>query len=243
MKATSTILSVAFALAASFLAAEAQAKGGHVGGHSSSGNRSMNVSQSHSNGSMNKTSLHTTNLTQGHKPNTGGQKLGNKNFTKTSFEKGGKGSKKGWPGKNWWNCGGFCCGGFCWGGWWYDGCDDCDCCEPWYYNPCYNVCGDYYTSDFAVAAAPARIVRIANPAETQSTLGFAIDGQPYSLEAGKVQNVELSDTAVIEFDRGSGDDTGRYTLSPGEYQFGATPKGWELFRAGDESETESVAAN
>ena len=88
-----------------------------------------------------------------------------------------------------------------------------------------------------------RTVSIVNPADTQTTLAFAVNGQTYSLEAGKTQDLELNENMVIEFDRGSGNDTGRYSLSEGVYRFGSTPKGWELFRSNDAPLADAVAAN
>jgi hypothetical protein len=85
-------------------------------------------------------------------------------------------------------------------------------------------------------------VHLVNPAETQTTLGFAVNGQAYTLEAGQSQDVQISEGAVIEFDRGSDDKTGRYTLSEGTYRFGSTPQGWELFH-GDAAAVPSIAAN
>ena len=85
-------------------------------------------------------------------------------------------------------------------------------------------------------------MHLVNPAETQTTLGFAVNGQAYTLEAGQSQDVQINSGAVIEFDRGSDNQTGRYTLTEGAYRFGSTPQGWELFR-GDATSAPSVAAN
>jgi len=176
----------------------------------------------------------------------------NKNSIKFDFGKGMK--TKNFLGKYWcgycgFGCGGWCGWGCCWsdwycGGWW----PDCCCYRPWYYTPCYNVCCEYYASDyptcFAESTVPAvKIAHVINPAGTQTALGFAVNGQTYSLDAGKTQDVELNGNTVIEFDRGSGNDTGRYTLSEGAYQFASTPQGWELYRAGDASLAGDVAAN
>jgi len=161
------------------------------------------------------------------------------------------GFKKKWfPGKSWWGY------GFGWGGWggcygwdcgWYPG----YCYEPWYYSPCYNVCGEYYAPEYPVCdliepdvSPAAGMVRITNPAETQTALSFAVNGQTYSLEAGKTEDIALNSTSVIEFDRGAeNDDPGRYTLSEGAYQFAATPQGWELYRSGDAPQANTVAAD
>ncbi len=287
MKSIFTTFSVALALAASLLTAEAQAHGGgghsgggHSGGHSS-GSHSMHANHSRPGGSSHNShsstahNFHQTNfnslnkLGQSNKLNAANSKNFasklnfnkssgkgfNKNFAKSNY----KGMNKKWfPGKSWWGHGGYGWGGwYGWGGYGYDGycgdyCSD-DC--PWYYSACYNVCSDYVpgacscdcasvATDFGPIPTPAaRIVRIVNPAETQTTLGFAVNDQNYSLEAGQTQDVELADSTVIEFDRGSGNDTARYSLSEGVYHFASTPQGWELFRSNDAPLDGAVAAN
>ncbi len=56
--------------------------------------------------------------------------------------------------------------------------------------------------DFAPILLPAaKVVRIVNRAETQTTLGFTINGQAHSLEPGKTQELELTGNMTIEFDR------------------------------------------
>jgi hypothetical protein len=81
-------------------------------------------------------------------------------------------------------------------------------------------------------------VRIVNPADTAVTLSFNVAGQTYSLAAGKVQELSVPTGTVVTFDRGNKGENGRYTLSDGNYVFGATPNGWELYRL-----EETVAAN
>src|SRR5208337_1763956 len=83
------------------------------------------------------------------------------------------------------------------------------------------------------APATTETVRIVNPADTEATLAFSVAGQTYSLAAGKVQELSVAPNTVIEFDRGNNAGSGRYTLSEGNYVFGATPSGWELYRLGD----------
>ena len=62
------------------------------------------------------------------------------------------------------------------------------------------------------------------------------------LEAGQTKELELAENMVIEFDRGSGNDTGRYMLSDGLYKFASTPQGWELYHATGASQGD-VAGN
>ncbi len=199
--------------------------------------------------------VNTTNLANKLNGNKGFNKGLNKNnkITIAKFDYGKGMNKKWFPGKSWWGYGFGCGGSYGCGGYGYDGyCGD-EC--PWYYSACYNVCSDYVPADFScdsASGAPdsgplptpaAKIVRIVNPAETQTTLGFAVNGRAYSLEAGKAQDLELADSAVVEFDRGSGNETGRYSLSEGVYSFASTPQGWELYRSNNASLPDAVTAN
>ncbi|MGA2259440.1 MAG: hypothetical protein ABSG53_32600 [Thermoguttaceae bacterium] len=123
------------------------------------------------------------------------------------------------PGTVCWGRGNFRCGnsGCGWGECSNRGCcvgcwPDCICCPPPYCTECDNVCGTCYsfdepsccsvTPDVAPIPDPTvKIVRIDNPAETQTTFAFTINGQAYSLEAGKTQELELTGNMVIKFDR------------------------------------------
>jgi hypothetical protein len=210
------------------------------------------------------TGLSTNGPTNKLNANTGLNFNKSKGFDKLSFDKSMK--FKNYCGKNSWGCG---WGGFCgWGGWsgyWNDWCCGGSwpgyyCYQPWYYTPCYNVCCEYYAPEYGsysviqptfsptadnskAMATDEKIVHIMNPADTQASLAFAVNGQTYSLEAGQSKDVRIDSDSVIEFDRGSGDENGRYTLSEGTYRFASTQKGWELYKAGNEPLTDSVATN
>ncbi len=266
MKNTCTFLSVVLALAVALPAAQARSSGHSSGGHSVSGSHFHSLGTSHVSSIQNVRPTSFTGQIKTGQVNTP-KNLGNKVVINKGLDKGldkglnknlvkndhlKKFNKKWYPGKNWWGWG----YGFGWGGWWgYGGYDYCGYC-PWYYSPCYNVCSCYYTpcdcTYDAEAIGPeggpqptpaAKTVRIVNPAETQTTLGFAVNGQPYSLEAGQTRDLELTANEVIEFDRGSGNDTARYSLSDGVYQFAATPQGWELYHSSVAPRAEAVAAN
>jgi hypothetical protein len=294
MKATSTILGVAMALAAG-LVTDAQARGPSGG---SSGGRSTGYSNGYSSGystgysaqhsgaysgvSSGKTNVQTANYQYAGKPGpsgkpaTGGMQNGNKGLPANpkmgiAKSKPGSGaykkpySGKNWWKKNWWDYCGFGCGGWDYG-YCVGGCD-WDCCQSWYECPMYNVCGAYSSPDMvgptsvppiaspdtSSATSPSttpvqppvtgRIAHIVNPAETQATLGFAIDGKVCSLDAGQTRDVEVTDNTVIEFNRGSENDTVRYQLSEGMYQFASAPQGWELYHSSDSLPVELVADN
>ena len=69
---------------------------------------------------------------------------------------------------------------------------------------------------------------IVNPAQTQATLAYTINGQSYSLNAGQTQPLNVTTSMTIEFDRGLPGDLARYSLTAGTYTFQATDKGWDL---------------
>ncbi len=77
-------------------------------------------------------------------------------------------------------------------------------------------------------------VRFVNPADTTVTLSFRVAGQTYNLAAGQVQELSVAPNTVVEFDRGNHGASGRYTLDSGNYVFGASPDGWELYHMHDE---------
>jgi hypothetical protein len=91
--------------------------------------------------------------------------------------------------------------------------------------------------------AATKTVRIVNPAETQTSLSFSVNGENHTLEAGKSEELGVADKAVIEFDRGTGNDVGRYSLDEGVYRFTSTPQGWELHHSNGTPVTDAVAAN
>jgi hypothetical protein len=76
------------------------------------------------------------------------------------------------------------------------------------------------------ACVPASI-RIVNPATTGTTLSYTLNGQQFGLQPGSVEQVGT--VSVIEFDRGNGLGTARYTLDGGTYTFTAgSHGGWDL---------------
>jgi hypothetical protein len=79
-----------------------------------------------------------------------------------------------------------------------------------------------------------QMVRLVNPATTAVTLSFRVSGQTYTLAAGNVQELNVAPNTVVEFDRGNGGASGRYALAAGNYVFGSSANGWELYRLQDE---------
>jgi hypothetical protein len=107
-----------------------------------------------------------------------------------------------------------------------------------YSSPYYGYSGGYYAGYGVapVATAPNAAVgsyaraTIVNPAKNAATLGFQVNGQPYTLAAGTQQDVITGPGVEILFDRGEQFGTARYSLNGGVYVFTPTPGGWELLQ-------------
>jgi hypothetical protein len=210
---------------------------------SSNNNRAFHPTTSKSFSAFSKTNLSTspkntfsrpTNLNKG----TGSaNKSGKQMFTKNS--KNGKNAKNAnkhhYPWERYW--GGY--GGYDGG---YDDGDDCgdgSCDSGDDGSPAY---GDAMPGDMASdpSALPAGQLVIVNPAETQATLAYTINGQSYSLNAGETQPLNVTTSVTIEFDRGLSGDLARYSLTAGTYTFQSTDKGWDL-ASGSPSATPTLA--
>ena len=116
-----------------------------------------------------------------------------------------------------------------------DGCDDgfCDSDDDGSSIGDDATSGDVTSDPAAVATAdssgmPASQLVIVNPAETQTTLAYTVNGVPYTLSAGQVQPLNVTTSVTIEFDRGLPGDPARYSLTTGTYLFQSTDRGWDL---------------
>ena len=67
-------------------------------------------------------------------------------------------------------------------------------------------------------------VKIVNPAATQFTLNYSIDGTPVSLGAGKTQDINVGPTSQIEFGRGQDLGVAKYQLPPAPTPSSQRPK-------------------
>ena len=74
-------------------------------------------------------------------------------------------------------------------------------------------------------------VIIENSAENASTVNYSLNGNNYTIQPGQTQRIANDRQWVVEFDRGEGQGTARYTLSEGRFRFKPTEQGWELMRA------------
>lgn len=78
------------------------------------------------------------------------------------------------------------------------------------------------------SAAIAQRLVLQNPKSTNGPVHYLIDGAPHTLAAGSLEELSISASCVVEFDRGTGGAIGRYTLVSGFYRFSISDGGWEL---------------
>jgi hypothetical protein len=75
-------------------------------------------------------------------------------------------------------------------------------------------------------------IRISNPADGQ-TISYSINGTQFSIDPGDQQDLDAGQQWEIVFDRGGDDGTADYNLQSGEYTFGTSDHGWELYHTSD----------
>jgi hypothetical protein len=90
--------------------------------------------------------------------------------------------------------------------------------------------GDAGAANGANGAIPQRLV-IQNPKGTNGPVHYLIDGSQHTLAAGGLEELTVTAPCVVEFDRGTGGATARYTLASGCYRFEVSDNGWELYSA------------
>ena len=97
----------------------------------------------------------------------------------------------------------------------------------------------------------ASSIRIRNPDSTGTELNYSLnDSFSYTIQPGEKQGLPDDQSWVIQFDRGDNLGNARYTLDSGEYYFGMSDHGWELYRSdattddagSDQQPTDSLAS-
>jgi hypothetical protein len=92
---------------------------------------------------------------------------------------------------------------------------------------------DYYAQGDEPPAAGGAAIRIINPADSQATINYSINDYDYQIAPGSEQDLSADQQWVITFNRGENDGDAQYTLSPGDYTFGPSDRGWELYHTSD----------
>ncbi|MBC7820151.1 MAG: hypothetical protein IAG10_24980 [Planctomycetaceae bacterium] len=72
---------------------------------------------------------------------------------------------------------------------------------------------------------------IMSPATNDQPIDYLLNGQSFSIKPGQSQKFKHDRDWIVDFDRGNGKGTGKYTLKATIYKFKMTANGWELFEA------------
>jgi hypothetical protein len=89
------------------------------------------------------------------------------------------------------------------------------------------------TSSDRLAASTADAggtVQIFNGGSQKIPVAFLVDSRQVELHDGQSHSLHGSGKRTVEFDRGGDFGTARYELSPGQYEFVVTSRGWDLVR-------------
>jgi Ni/Co efflux regulator RcnB len=108
-----------------------------------------------------------------------------------------------------------------------------------------NTYGTPYTANYGgynsgaygtFAVAPNRApdfglpIIVVCPDSISTPINYSLNGVRYTLRPGEWQSLVNDRSWVVQFDRGGEYGLARYGLTPGTYEFTATPQGWELLR-------------
>ena len=74
------------------------------------------------------------------------------------------------------------------------------------------------------------LITVQNGAGKNVAVTFLMDAQDVALRDGEVRSFSGRNNRVVEFDRGGDFGSARYDLSPGDYEFVITDRGWDLQR-------------
>lgn len=72
---------------------------------------------------------------------------------------------------------------------------------------------------------------ITAPASNDKPIEYQLNGQPFTIKPGQSQKFKHDRDWVVEFNRGVGKGTSKYSLKATVYKFKMTDNGWELFEA------------
>lgn len=83
---------------------------------------------------------------------------------------------------------------------------------------------------------------ILSPAANDKPIEYMLNGQTFTIKPGQSQKFNHDRDWIVDFDRGNGKGTGKYSLKATTYKFKMTDNGWELFEAA-KPEPPTPAAN
>jgi hypothetical protein len=90
----------------------------------------------------------------------------------------------------------------------------------------------YESRSYSTTAPPAAdtLITVQNGAGKAVAVTFLMDAQDVSLRDGEQRSFTGRSSRVVEFDRGGDFGSARYDLTPGDYEFVITTRGWDLQR-------------
>lgn len=82
---------------------------------------------------------------------------------------------------------------------------------------------------------------ILSPAANDKPIEYLLNGQSFTIKPGQSQKFNHDRDWIVDFDRGNGKGTGKYSLKASTYKFKMTDNGWELFEAASPEPPASAA--
>ncbi len=109
----------------------------------------------------------------------------------------------------------------------------------YYSTPAYTQPTYSYPSTVIVNSAPSipaptfdnGPIVITAPATNDKPVEYLLNGQSFTIKPGQSQKFNHDRDWVVDFNRGEGKGTGKYSLKATTYKFKMTNNGWELFEA------------
>ncbi len=110
---------------------------------------------------------------------------------------------------------------------------------PAYTYPSYSTPSYSYPSTVIVNSTPSvpsptfdnGPIVITAPATNEKPIEYMLNGQTFTIKPGQSQKFNHDRDWIVDFDRGYGKGTGKYSLKATTYKFKMTNNGWELFEA------------
>lgn len=110
---------------------------------------------------------------------------------------------------------------------------------PGYTYPSYSTPTYSYPSTVIINSTPSvpapsfdgGPIVIVSPATNDRPIDYLLNGQSFSIKPGQSQKFQHDRDWIVDFDRGNGKGTAKYSLKATSYKFKMTANGWELFEA------------
>lgn len=105
---------------------------------------------------------------------------------------------------------------------------------PTYVTPSYSYPSTVIINSTSSVPAPTfdnGPIVILSPATNDKPIEYMLNGQSFTIKPGQSQKFNHDRDWIVDFDRGNGKGTGKYSLKASTYKFKMSDNGWELFEA------------